>query len=217
MRHQIGNAPEKIIANHEMKVKSVCSTCNSGWMSDLEGKVKPTVGCMVQDVSLTLDIEQQHDIAAWAAKIAAVVDSTVASIRGLYYSKDDRHQLRSASSIPSRTTVLLGRFSGSSLLATGTTLRGDLNGENGVTTNCVTTVVVGHLAIQVFTIHPVPKYRDHPFSFTPKPGPWNSLLTQVWPTISSVNWPPPLTFTNGGPLSIARLQDRWRMGKRASV
>ena len=217
MRHQIGNAAEKIIENHEMKVKCVCSSCNSGWMSNLEGKVKATVGCMVQDVSLTLDIEQQHAIAAWAVKIAMVIDSTVASIRGLYYSREDRHRLRSSSTVPPRTTILLGRFCRSSLLATGTTLRGDVNAEKGVTTNCVSTILVGHLAVQVFTIYPVPKYRDRPLGFTPKPGPWNSLLTQVWPTTSSKNWPPPLTFTNGGPLSIARLQDRWRMGKKVPV
>jgi hypothetical protein len=150
-------------------------------------------------------------------KIAMVVDSTVASIRGLHYSRDERHQLRLSSTIPAHTTVLLGKFSGSGLLATGTTLRGDLNGEKGVTTNCVTAIVVGHLAIQVFTIHPIPKYHDHPFRFTPKPGPWNSLLVQAWPAISSKNWPPPSTFTNGGLLSIARLQDRWRIGKKAPV
>src|SRR5260370_37502798 len=116
-------------------------------MSNMEGKVKTTGGCMGEDASLTLDTEQQRDIATWAAKIAIVVDSTVASIRGLYYSREDRHQLRSSSTVPPRTTILLGRFSGSSLLATGTTLRGDLNDEKGVTTNCVTAIVVGHLAI----------------------------------------------------------------------
>ena len=215
---QIGNSPEKIIKKCDPEIKSVCYKCNEGWMHDLENKVKPTMGCLVQDVALTLDAQQQTDIAVWSTKVAMVFDSTVASIRPLYYSAEDRLQLRLSSAIPNRTTVWLGRFSLSSLLITGSTLRGDVDGVTGATHNCVTTIVVGHLAIQVFTIYPIPAYQKSPPAFSPKPGLWDGLLTQTWPIISKKNWPPPLTFTNDrGSLTIARLYDRWKMGRKTPV
>jgi hypothetical protein len=176
------------------------------------------MGCLIQDVSLSLDPEQQRDIAAWATKTAMVVDSTVASIRGLYYSKQDRHQLRLASAIPNRTIVWLGRFCMSSLLAKGNTLRGDCDGVKRVAHNCVVTIVVGHLAIQVFTVYPIAEYQNSALNFNPKPGFWDGLLLQTWPIVGKKNWPPPLTFTNdGGLLTVARLYDRWRIGKKIPV
>src|SRR5438094_3783346 len=77
----------------------------------------------------------------------------------------------------------------------------------------VSTFVVGHLAIQVVAIHPEPGHEDIRISVTIRPGPWEDLLSIVWPVgTRPVNWPPRLTFTNSGPISIGTLIARWRLG-----
>jgi hypothetical protein len=218
IRIQIGNLPSKIIKKTDPEVKTVCFKCNEGWMHDLENEVIPTLGKMVRDLPLTLNPEEQASIAAWAVKVAMISDSTVASLRGLFYSEQERERLRVALEIPARTTVLFGRFELSSLLLDGSTLRGDQDAVRGVAHNCVTTIVVGHVALQVFTIHPIPEFADRPMRFTPRQGPWNRLVSQLWPSVAPAKWPPTFSFTNDrGMLSIGWLQSRWRMGEKVPV
>jgi hypothetical protein len=217
----MGNAPEKIINNAgEYKVKCVCDSCNRGWMSDLEQKVKSTVGCMVQDLSISLDAAQQQDIIAWATKIAMVGDATKASsAHGLFYSREDCHQLRIASKLPAHNYVLLGRFTGSGLDFEGSIFKAEIGGK--VASNvCTTTIVVGHLAAQVITSYHTPEYEDQDVPLTPKQGtPWDRLLVGIGGSSSSTKvWPPELSFTNDrGALTIGRLQDRWRMGESVPI
>jgi HipA-like protein len=46
-----------------------------------------------------------------------------------------------------------------------------------------------------------------------KMGNWNDSLVQIWPIQKpTVQWPPKVSFSNGGPQGIAYLMDRWRMG-----
>jgi hypothetical protein len=218
IRLKIGNSPARIIKKVEQKIKVVCEKCNGGWMSDLESDVKPTLGRMIQDSPITLNVKDQADIAAWAVKVAMVLETTTVSIRGLFFTEEEHRKLKLTRTLPSRTTVLLGRFALSSLLADGTTLRGDDGGVKGVAYNSVTAIVVGHVALQVFTIHPIPEYENRPLSFTPMQGPWNGLITPIWPIVSATQWPRGHSFTNdGGLLSIGWLNGRWRMGKNVPV
>jgi hypothetical protein len=201
-----------MIANPELTVRSVCGDCNNGWMSALENASMPSIGSMLQDISIPLDNSQQNTIALWATKTAMVVESVTIANRALCYQQAEREQLRLASSIPVRTEIWLGRFSGSSLLAAGTDLWGNVDEASRATHNCLTTLLVGHLAIQVMSVHVVPEYCDRTITFTPKVGPWDRLLLQIWPINNILSWPPSLTFTNGGTMSIARLHDRWKTG-----
>ena len=62
------------------------------------------------------------------------------------------------------------------------------------------TIIVGHLALQVFAVHPLPQHKSDSIEVAPRPGPpWDDLLVQVWPVSThSVNWPRRLTFTGTG-------------------
>lgn len=59
IRHKIGNRPEKIVGDPEQTIKTVCSVCNNGWMSQLEDENKPIIASMFSDLTIPLDEGQQ--------------------------------------------------------------------------------------------------------------------------------------------------------------
>jgi hypothetical protein len=76
------------------------------------------------------------------------------------------------------------------------------------------TIIVGHLVIQVVTMHVDPDAAAKGMlDPQPKRGDWETTLTPIWPIeLQDVMWPPKVTFTNGGKNQIAKLMDRWRIG-----
>lgn len=217
IRHSIGGSPERILANPELKIGTVCECCNNGWMSKLEEQNIPLIGCLLQDISMSLDAAQQSSIAVWTLKTAMVLDSVNTRDRSLFYKRNACESLRLSFAIPSRTNIWIGRCSLSSLGAFGTDLWIDTPDTPRVAKGCATTIVVGHLAIQILAVHTPPECNDRPISeLAPKAGRWDDLLLHIWPAgTRAVTWPPPLTFTNSGSRSIAHLMDRWRIGKTA--
>lgn len=51
-------------------VRDICTTCNNGWMSQLEEQVKPILTPMLRDQPRTLTAPEQHLLATWATKTA---------------------------------------------------------------------------------------------------------------------------------------------------
>lgn len=216
IRHSIGNSPVKILATPELKVKSVCKQCNNGWMSALEQQNKPLMGCLMQDIYAPIDHSQQSSLTAWAMKTAMVLDSVNTRDRTLFYQKGECENLRVSSAIPPRTEIWIGRYSVRNTLgAFGTDLGIAMPEAPKAATGCATTILAGHLAIQVLAVHVLPEYKDQAVGgIAPKPGRWNDLLTKVWPIGSQpIIWPPPLSFVETGPLAIATLMGRWKIGK----
>jgi hypothetical protein len=62
--------------NRPITVKTVCGECNSGWMCSLEGAVRPLIGAMAADLSVSLNAEEQFKIALWGVKTAIVFGSS---------------------------------------------------------------------------------------------------------------------------------------------
>lgn len=58
-----------------VKVKNVCHSCNTGWMSRLENDVKDLILAMVSDQSVTLDSHEQRHLAAWCQLKALTLDA----------------------------------------------------------------------------------------------------------------------------------------------
>lgn len=193
-------------------------------MSDPEAACIPVIGNLMQDISLPLDTSQQVLLATWAVKTTMVLDSTNTRERSAFYTKDECEQLRLTSTISAHTRVWIGRSALNGLHADGTDV--GLNGPDGATkiaTGNASTFIVGHLALQVFAVHPLPEHKDKSpdsvfDSVQPGPGPWNNLLVQIWSAHTSiVTWPPPQTFTGTGTrYHIGQLLYRWRIGKRAT-
>jgi hypothetical protein len=186
-------------------------------MSDLEALNRPVIGALIHDIAFSLDAAQQANLTAWTLKTGLVLDAINRGERAPFYGTTERSLLRTQSSIPSETTVWIAHFSGCGFHAGGTDIWLDQGEITKAAQGCVTTIIIGHLAIQSVTIRGLhPEYRAHPIETVAiKPGPWVQLLHKICPYSGWMNWPPQLTLTSRGPLPIGVLMDRWRTGKKA--
>lgn len=219
IRHKVGSGPLKQLPNAEVKVRTVCGNCNGGWMSRLEVAATPTVGAMLQDIATPLDEEQQKTIAAWAVKTAMVFDS----IKGrqspdVFYTREECLAMHERLEIPNRTRVFIGRIDGSHLGAYGTDL-GKLTTDGSPSGKGMAfTLIVGHLVIQVVTIHNAEAFKDVEITGVETKGEnWDEVLMSIWPEErTAAVWPPKSTFTLSGQNNIEHLMDRWRIGNKVS-
>ncbi len=52
--------------------RNVCGRCNSGWLNQVEDKVKPLMACFAANTPVTLDSEEQAGLALWAFAAALI-------------------------------------------------------------------------------------------------------------------------------------------------
>lgn len=212
MRQVIGKSAPKIL-KAEVRIKAVCKTCNEGWMSQLEGTSIPVLRPLIQDIPISLEKEKQNTIVLWATKTAMLVDAV--RPQSMFYTQDECLDFRHKSLIPRRTIIWLGRFFESALCLDGTDIRVDLSKEvTGIANGCVTTILVGHVVIQVVTVRALPEYNNTIIGIDPRPGPWDSALIRILPKSPTFMWPPQNSFTNRGTCPFAQVLLRWRMGKQ---
>jgi hypothetical protein len=150
-------------------VKCVCDDCNSGWMSRLETSARNIIGALSQDISIWLDATKQETIARWTLKTAMVFESLTPAERIRCYGKPERQALRLALPLPPRTRVWIGRYSESGLGAFGTDIWTNIHEVPKAGNGCGTTFVIGHLIIQILTLHVPPEYEDGIFSININP------------------------------------------------
>lgn len=219
IRVQEGTDPELIDDDPERTVNTVCHTCNNTWMSRLEEKNIPAVGDMLENKPTGIDAGRQRLLTEWAVKTAMVTDSIKARWGDeKFYATDECVALRLSQEIPNGTRIWIGALTEQHLGAVGTDftiLRGD---RVRIGTGMAVTIVVGHFMVQVAIVHmnPGTAAKDAPL-VQPKPGDWDRKLIQLYPKVrKQVRWPPEVSFTNGGPLSVAFLMDRWRGGEKVS-
>jgi hypothetical protein len=200
------------IGKTNVTVKSVCKICNHGWMSDLETESRPILSPMIHDLVAPLSDQQRHVIARWAVKTAIVLGSATQGRKPIFYWRPECESLCRDSTVPEHTLVWLGHYVRSDLGAWGSQMWLDMPNQSKVAHGCVTTLVVGHLAIQALTIHVRPEYRDKAISFRPNSWgfDWDDILCRVWPIAGSITWPPSLSFQSTGVFSIGSLVVRWR-------
>jgi hypothetical protein len=213
-----GNNPTTTIPHPRVTVRAVCKTCNNGWMSQkLEVPNIPVVGSMMQDLSITLDREQQLTVAVWCMKMALLTDwGRVGGRRNRFYIKDEALAFAAHQSIPPKTRIWIGHITSDHLSTDGhdfELLRAANRQRIGISSTV--TVVVGHFVAQIVTDHVMPDYAAINLGAQPGPGPWDRKLIQIWPVEKEwVTWPPKASFTNGGPEGIGYLLRRWRTGKQ---
>jgi hypothetical protein len=180
-------------------------------MSALENKNRPIMGPMITYTPLVIPLNpaQKLSISEWAVKTAMVLDS-IYSKRSLFYFQKERDAMRSDLSLPPHVFIWLGRCAVENLATDGTDV--GISGPDKVTklaNGNVCTFVVGHLAIQVLTVHWTGQSRrGHPPS---QPGPWENYLIPIYPLIlDTTPWPPLFSFDVS---IIDTLHNRWRIGK----
>ena len=216
VRVKIGASPLELRNDPAQTINSVCPECNHGWMSATENSAKPIIGPTLEDLTFQLDRQWQTLLSNWAVKTAMVLDSVKApEVNAPYYSRPECMAFRQRRIVPKLTRVWVGRYSAGGLGAYGTDVAiGAREDLKRVGSGSATTVIVGHLGVQVFAFRVNPDCKTPAITdVQPKPGDWGNLLTQIWPVQrDSVTWPPKETFTIRGPRSIATLMDRWRIG-----
>ena len=196
-------------------------------MSDLETANIPIMEPMVLDNSRFLDAAEQWAVARWALKTAMLLDSaTVAPERPMFYSREECVSLRQSQTIPRGTLVWLGRSLDTGFVAqsSGVWFSMSAPGSKPINTSeelilgHVTTILIGHLALQVFTMRVPAEHGYGTISVNAGEGPWDELLTGIWPPCRNAYWPPLLAFTEGIPrLHLDRLRSRWRYGTERKI
>jgi hypothetical protein len=201
------------VKNPNVKVKCVCATCNNGWMSRVEESNKFAIRAMINDDPCGLTKRDQEKLSRWAMLKAMVLDYCNPK-RALFYTQTERESLKNSSSgIPDRTLVWMGRFSRKGFHVGGTDTLGEIEEIPKAGHGCVTTIVVGHLVMQVLTFHVIGQFASQQVNIGCKMGNWRSNLLDIWPSTSLLRWPPDILFTERGSDSIVTLINRWKIGE----
>jgi hypothetical protein len=191
-------AEPKEWAGAPVKVRCVCFQCNNGWMSNLESRVRPLIGAMMQDFTLRLDRTQQHLVAAWCVKTAMVFELTN-PLKVNFYTQAERELLRSRLTIPDGTLMWLGRqYQSDFTYCHGRKLWTRPNEGRVLSEGFVTTLAAARLVLQAITVRlaterpPISRVQLH----ETRPGPWGGArgLVPIWPTTASILWPPAWSF-----------------------
>ena len=203
-----------------MEIRCVCRVlCNAGWMSALEVENIPIIGRLMENTATALDATQQTSLALWAVMKAMVLDAVNAKKRGHFFTRNECETLRLQRKIPDKTVVQIGAYVRKGYSADGTIVCLDFPNAPKAAKGSVSTFVVGHLVIQVVTVHHEREHENARVGAVAiADGEWDKLLLPIWPVATApATWPPHATFSNSGPRSIATLQTRWRMGRDATV
>jgi hypothetical protein len=185
-------------------------------MSDLENSVIPLVGSMMADISVELDEAQQKTLCIWALKTAMVQEGFKGRDIARCYKQADCLNLRTKSIIPPMTRVWLGRFSETGLFAQGTDFWPPEDQNEFKSHGCVTTILVGHLTVQVVTVYFPDEHKIGQANISNvAPGPWNRRLLDCWPIQRVINWPPAQSFQ--GAFDIFNLHGRWKQGTKVAL
>jgi len=210
----IGKTMSKWVDNPEVRVRCVCQKCNNGWMSDIENENKPHMLAMMNDKPTVLQPKQEKLLTRWAILKAMVIDGS-SKRRTPFYSESERSGMKPPlRSLPVGTITWIGRLSVKAFHAGLTDTFGEIRNVPKAFHCCVTTIIVGHLVIQVVTMHviaPFATLRVHPVD---NPGAWDVNLLELWPVFGDKSWPPPFSFgLKGTTHHIARLVNRWKIGE----
>ena len=210
---RIGKTTAKWVDNPEVKINRVCHRCNSTWMSDLESQTQPQIRAMMHGDSIVLSAAQQRSLTRWAVLKSMVIDGSSAK-RTPFYSQDERNALKSPSSfIPTGTRTWIGRLSLKAFHAGLTDTFGEIDRIPEAFHGCVTTIIVGHLVVQVITMHVLPMFATFHLRPQYKPGAWDVSLVEIWPVFGEARWPPPFSFVlEGTTHHIRGVINRWKIG-----
>jgi hypothetical protein len=178
-----------------------CSTCNNGWMSVLENRVKYMIAPMLKGVSLSLLTSAQLDIAKWAVKTAIMHELLQEPGERRYFKPHDRQSLYRDGIIPPDTNIYLARYIGqdhaglgyagietkpyhlSIVLNNNSTHLPKVDGYS-------LTFRIDQFALQIFSFRR-PKELDGRGQIAMRVnGNWSEAVVEIWPITGNRTWPP---------------------------
>ncbi len=183
---------------------AICGNCNTVWLSRLERAVRPFLAPMaVSAKPTTLDAKRQALIATWAVKTVLLFEMAIRRmyptgrpIQGYRASPQELAWLRANREPPPRSLVWLGCWDCQQAIpvnyapsdaplpmADGSPVAGHF-----------TTLALGYVALQVFTVDFVAAEQHRAASWNTKvPASLAQVLIRIWPPSPlprEVSWPP---------------------------
>jgi hypothetical protein len=175
----------------------VCLACNSGWMSQLEERVKPVLGPMLQGTPTPLDVEAQRLLARWIDKTIMVYEFEFPD--NAVTTSAQRGEFMLLAGPSQYTRAWIGHFVGGSDYPRPRHHTWGFTGPAGerILTQRVDTITMGQVIFYVTSaIDATAVVEDYPASAIP------DYLAQIWPVKDDVVlWPLPH--------SINGRQHRW--------
>lgn len=192
---QLGDGPREITDDQEVRLRCVCQRCNNTWMSGMETTIKKFMGPMIEDLSLSLDRQDQRNLAEWALKCAMCNDTV--DVHRRFFTESECHAFKQDRTIPDRTLVFCARFTGRSLDSNGADLTLiDPQTADLVVRGHVYTMMAGHVVLQAVSWHPEPQHIHKSVRLRAANGPWDELTIQIWLIEKNlVDWPPPISLS----------------------
>jgi hypothetical protein len=182
-----GSLEPRPVDRAEILIKKVCEKCNNGWMSQLEGRAIPVITRLVDHAACFVDIHDCKTIALWSLKTSMVLEA-VNDPEHWLYSDLDRCLLMKKDQIPPFTNIWIAKcINFSTLYSTSRTL----SNPHDQARASVSTLAFGCLAIQVRKLLPSsPLNPNTVVTVEERPGPWEQVVSQVWPPSPElVHWP----------------------------
>ncbi len=196
-------------SGHFAKVRFVCASCNSGWMSQLENLAKPILESLLESRTSALTVEDQVILGRWSLKSAMVFEALRDNM-DWFYRPEDRAGVR-AGSMPERfTRIWIGTCVNlPSLHCVASDLADAPSRDESAARGYVTTLAFGTLAVQVMSVRlSKDDARIGQITTDVQPGPWDSTLLRVWPPTEHAQWPLAMGFD--GECGVEALSRRFR-------
>jgi hypothetical protein len=185
------------------RVKHLCTSCNSGWMSRLETAVQPIMRPMMRDNPILLDVDAQRVLTAWGIKTAMVFQCLLPPERWFYSKPERTHLLTHLAPPDNRVVAWLGRHTDPgianaqvvrlSVEPNGVPIDGFRSGDGEVTT-----LTLAHFVLQLFSVKRHPDHETASYTYPMQHGNWDESLVRIWPPSPTVHWPPAWSFDESG-------------------
>jgi hypothetical protein len=197
------------VARPNITVRFICEQCNNGWMSQIEGRVKPIIQVLLSKKSTVINSEQQSNLSTWSVKNAMVFEPLRRKYPG-FYKSEERSSLKQNLSPPSQTYVwiaLCTEFNG--FYSSAHDLVGHASGVTESVIGYVTTMSFGPLALQVLSLRlPETHPKDISTEIESKPGPWEKVTIPIWLIkLSQQPWHPSIGLVSE--IGLETLSQRW--------
>ena len=188
----------------DVTTRTVCSDCNGGWLSELENRVKSLASRLIvgDPVAFALAPESRSLLAAWAYKMAMLLEVSSSDTSVEFFTPADRLRFRQTTSAHWFVRVFMGRYEFEGRPAHAMTPRHTFTERTGTQRSFylkISTVTAGHLAMQVMSVRSVTSKELVPadtiaVEFS---GPARKAVLPIWPPGPGyLAWPPARTMSH---------------------
>ena len=204
----------------DVTTRTVCRDCNCQWLSNFETRIKPLASPLIAGeglVAVALAPKSQALVAAWAYKMAMLLEVAHPSTSTEFFTPTDRLRFRQTTSADEFVRVFLGRYEFGDRPALARKLRGTFAQESYWE---LTTITAGHLAMQVMSVRSVASNELVPtgkiaLEFS---GLAREALIPIWPPVlGDLVWPPAHTMSDQDIEDLAANSPRARRGSQLTL